>query len=432
MVNKKLLLPAVKHKMGNREYILCAMPAHEVVARVSLAADITGKDMLLSEMTVEDVLPSEKLQRRLKEKRLNDIAKYLGTDDRFFSVLVIALCGNTARWRAFSNLKGEGVGEQHKEALGFLSLTGAEEMYALDGQHRLRGLKKAIEPDKAVRNDMVSLLIVHHDTDRPKTGRQASRRLFTVLNKHAEKPAKRDIIYLDEDNLVAVTVRRLIESSEYADMFGLETRVHESAVNQFPQPDTTSCFTTVGTLYDCVLALAISHTGKAKKDIENSPVVAANVDEMCELVRRVFWKIRKSVGEVDQYFKVNGKNAKKLNEIVRRCNKNQVLFRPMGLKQLIECACALRKKRADKSIEKCAEICCQQLPLDMQESPLAGLVWDVKQEKVIVKGFPVLKAIYQHVLGVGKTSKTAEAELEKKYQNAVNDDAAKLPKKLVI
>ena len=49
------------------------------------------------------------------------------------------------------------------ESLGFLVLRGDEKIFALDGQHRLAGIKRVVEDDLGVRaNDEVSVIFVSH------------------------------------------------------------------------------------------------------------------------------------------------------------------------------------------------------------------------------------------------------------------------------
>ena len=218
----KLILPAVKGRMGNRNYFVTVMLIKDIVERVKLAG----------EMNPQDEQPSVKLQRDIKDKRLPAISDYLlRQKERFFNSLVIGIHGDP-KWRCFDNFSPKNLSD-YKEFLGFIELSGKEEMYALDGQHRLRGMKNATENAQSDMFKNITTLsedeesvgvvfVAHYGT--PPEMRQKSRRLFTVLNKHANKVSKRDIIYLDEDDAAAIITRKLIERKK--SIFTRGVRVH--------------------------------------------------------------------------------------------------------------------------------------------------------------------------------------------------------------
>ena len=419
----KLLLPAVKGKMGNREYILCLMPAEEVAKRVMLAVEITSPN----------ANPSQRLQRDVDKSRISDIVKYLKKEDRFFNAFVVAICGDDAKWRSFSELSGDGIDQnKHKDALGFLSLSGKEKMYALDGQHRLQGIQKAIDDEGVdeIKDDMISILMVHHDENRVQTGLAESRRLFTVLNKYAQKPAKRDIIYLDEDDVGALVVRNLVETEQYADLFELKKRIHESPANQFHANDKTTCFTTIGVFYDCIIDLISTTEGISKKDLTKQPASLDKVTKYSDLIYNIFTEVRNSVPEMKSYFNIKNNQQDKLMKFIEKNNKRQSLFRPMGLKYFIQTLCAYYKhaKKSDKTIEECVELCCQ-LPFDMHQPPLSGLVWNTKENKVLSKGYSTLKKIYLYMIGLAL--KNQDSKILEEYRKAVKNDTTDLPTKLV-
>lgn len=100
-----------------------------------------------------------------------------------------------------------------KNCLGFLSITRDEKLFALDGRHRLAGIKSAVQNDSQIGNDLISVIIVAHSNT--PDGKVRSRRLFTTLNKKAKLVSKDAIIALDEDDISACITRFLIESSEF-------------------------------------------------------------------------------------------------------------------------------------------------------------------------------------------------------------------------
>ena len=86
-------------------------------------------------------------------------------------------------------------------------------MFALDGQHRLSGIKLAMEEKAIPVEDELPVIFVAHR--RNKKGMERTRRLFVTLNKTVVAVPKRDIIALDEDDVPAICVRWLVEQHPY-------------------------------------------------------------------------------------------------------------------------------------------------------------------------------------------------------------------------
>jgi DNA sulfur modification protein DndB len=168
--------PALRGIFGDWVYYSCLMSVAEVSERLSFAAEIhKSKEM------------SEWNQRRIDEGRSKEIADYLIREpQRFFNSLVVAICGGDPAWHAFSNFKPladdidlADVPDDVEASVGFLSLTGQEKMFAIDGQHRLAGMKEAVKQQSELGKDEVSLILVAHKTSH--SGVERTRRLFTTL-----------------------------------------------------------------------------------------------------------------------------------------------------------------------------------------------------------------------------------------------------------
>ena len=139
---KPLILPALRGIMGDWVYYSCLMRLDELSQRVDYAKDI-HKNTHLSDM----------IQRQLKGNRSAQIATYIKCQpERLFNSLVVATYQGAPNWHAISNVKPkpsskelQGLSEETIESVGFLTLSGDEKLFALDGQHRLAGIKKAIK-----------------------------------------------------------------------------------------------------------------------------------------------------------------------------------------------------------------------------------------------------------------------------------------------
>ena len=425
----KLILPAVKGKMGDRMYFVSVMRMQDVVDRVRLARTM---------YKYGDEEPiSSRLQRDLKDKRLQEISEYLlKKTGHFFNALVVAVYG-TPKWRYFDKVSPK-VLSDYKDALGFLELSGKEKMYALDGQHRLRGIERAIGNKHAANSNVFSeskesigVVFVAHDSD---NNISRSRRLFVDLNKRVEKVSKRDIIYLDEDDAAAIITRRLVE--DLKGQFAIKTRVYNAHGNALPETDEAGgCFTTIGTFYDCLNALfngILVEKSRLSSVKDNGRISDDILDVFERETKDFFVMMEKHIPEVGEYFAAP---AGKLQAICRKYRKKHLLFRPMGLKVFVDIVCDIYKfqresEEYDKNGMNRAIQSAAALPLSFDENPALGLVWSAAQ-KIVPKNFPLLKKIYRYMLDIRVSGKSVYHDaLQKEYQYALGNDTAQLPQKI--
>jgi DNA sulfur modification protein DndB len=257
-----IVLPALCGNMGNRAYYSCLMSFEEIADRVSYASDI-HKNQSFSDM----------IQREIEERRIREIIQYLEEQpERFFNSIVVAIYGGDPNWYFLSNVKNKHteedlhlLTEETTESVGFLRLDGNENLFAVDGQHRLAGIKEAIKIDNGSDycEDTVSVIFVAHETS--PEGMQKTRRLFTTLNKEARRVSKGGIIALDEDDVIAICVRRLVEETR----FFAGKRAAFVGENNLPVNNAVS-LTTIGNLYDVLgilFSMAATDLRKPKRQL---------------------------------------------------------------------------------------------------------------------------------------------------------------------
>lgn len=209
-MSKRLVLPCLRGYLGTWVTYSCMM-------RLADAADLIGFAQELHQIGKL----SDKIQRELNEDRAKEIADYLiNNEDRFFNSLVVAIYDGDPNWHEVESIRPNTeeassleIPDYAESCLGFLSITRDEKLFALDGQHRLAGIKSAVNSNEIVGNDLISVIIVAHSNTRE--GKIRSRRLFTTLNKKAKLVSKDAIIALDEDDISACVTRALIEADEY-------------------------------------------------------------------------------------------------------------------------------------------------------------------------------------------------------------------------
>ncbi|MBK0023881.1 hypothetical protein IAE29_23695 [Ochrobactrum sp. S46] len=142
--------------------------------------------------------------------------------------------------------------------LGFLSLSGKEKLFTIDGQHRLAGIKEALSEGMSLGDDLLPVILVGHK--RTAAGIQRTRRLFTTLNKSAVPVKKRDIIALDEDDVMAIIVRQLVENEERFK----DPKIAVTTSQNIPVGNRV-CRATISSLYD-VLKLIFVYSSQVKSD----------------------------------------------------------------------------------------------------------------------------------------------------------------------
>src|SRR5690349_5261443 len=148
--------------MGDWVYYSTLVNLKELAARVDFAAEVHKSKQL-----------SDLIQRRLKGDRSVQIAAYLKEqDERFFNSLVVATYKGNPNWHAVDRVKPKGEGHELNSvdpetvsSVGFLTFDGTERLFALDGQHRLAGIKEAIKQGlEQDPYDEVSVIFVAHGT----------------------------------------------------------------------------------------------------------------------------------------------------------------------------------------------------------------------------------------------------------------------------
>jgi DNA sulfur modification protein DndB len=240
MKTEPLLIPALRGSFGDWIYYSCLMPVSEVGSRARFAEEI-HPDRALSKL----------IQRSLEGVRARHIANYLTfTKERFFNSLVLATYGGSPEWLEIGDFKSttrpelvKQVSQSAMDAMGFLRLTGTEKIFAIDGQHRLAGIKKALEDGQDLSSEQVPVILVGHK--KSAAGLERTRRLFTTLNKTAVPVRKGDIIALDEDDAMAIIVRRLVETNASF----RDPKIAVIASQNIPVSN-RACLTTISSLYD--------------------------------------------------------------------------------------------------------------------------------------------------------------------------------------
>ena len=413
------ILPALRGVMGSWVYYSCLMTLRDLSALVSFAEDVHEYTGL-----------SQMIQRDLSKERTQTIADYIKRENqRFFNSLVVAVYGGEPDWHALTNVRKKSIDDLLEnlqaatiESVGFLTLRGDEHLFALDGQHRLAGMKAIVDEQyESALDDEVSVIFVGHE--RTDAGLERTRRLFTTLNKTARPVSKRDIIALDEDDVMAICVRRLIEQTDLFPGNGI-LRVES---NNIP-PQNFECLTTIGNLYDILTILftkAKFALRKRKANLQSFRPPDATLDRYFEYSKEFFVQLRSHFPEFDEFF-----SACRTSEVVRRYRgreEGNALYRPVGLDIFTEIITRVTQAKAlDDAIATVAK-----LPRALNNPPYSRVIWDPDTGTMITGAARKVTAreILAYMIGRNRSAYTEEKLLER-YRRDTGDAEVELPTRL--
>lgn len=368
---KPILLPAIHGKMGDRSYYSVVVSLAEVARRVNYAEEIHESKEL-----------ADFIQRRLHRKRANQIADYLrNNEERFFNSLVIAVYGGDPLWYDAGEIEFSDevepkpvLPEDISDRIGFLYLTGEEKLFALDGQHRLAGIRKAVSTPQ-VAQDLVSAIFVgHEDSD---AGKVRTRRLFTVLNKHAKPVKPADIIALDEDDAPAIITRSLVKSGG---LFDGQT-VSFTASNSLNYDDRSSLITILA-LYECVQLFVekmphrdIEQISSAKKSFERPSQEV--LDRTTLHVTKTLQAMIDEYEGLHKYFSGSSSHRRVGHNRTRR--GGSVVFRPVGFNIFARLVIDLVVNGSSmlQAVRRTAK-----LPMSLSDEPYRRVLWQPDSQRM--------------------------------------------------
>lgn len=204
---KQTLFPALRCQMGEWVYYVTYMKFQDVNDWIKPTEEVHANKRL-----------SEWIQRRLDSKHTEAICKYLiNQPERFFNAIVVGVYGGKPSWAPLKvsvppDVDFEDLSEEQElefdDSVGLLKFSGEEKLFAIDGQHRVAGIKKAISFSEDLKKQEICALFVGHENT--VFGMERTRRLFTTLNKTAKKVQAADIVALDEDDGFAIVTRKLV------------------------------------------------------------------------------------------------------------------------------------------------------------------------------------------------------------------------------
>lgn len=415
-MSSRYLIPCLRGRFGDWAYYSTLMTLEQVAERIDYARDIHTSTAL-----------SDLIQRELKDGRPREIAEYLQkNEDRFFNSLVVAIYGGNPGWHELDIsansdvIETENLDDTALYSMGYLSLTNEERIFALDGQHRLAGIKEALGINSELGSEELSVIFVaHHNTTE---GLRRTRKLFTTLNKQAKPVKKSEIIALDEADIMAIATRHLVENHRYFN----ESQIDLMRKQANLAPNNFSHFTTIINLYD-VLCVVFAHI-KNRFDNEKASQLRLYrpadeiVQEYNEFAEKYFEELASEFPALTTYF--DSQDKEKVLREYRAKDGGHVLFRPIGLLIFSKVMAELRSKRSYAESLKMIN----KLPTNLNEPPYANTIWNTHSRTIDSRREAVCRDVLLYMLGQGKKLD----DLKRRYARAleVNVESIELPDKV--
>ena len=409
--------PAIRCHFGDWTYFSTVMSFEEVATRIRRAQEIHSHQGL-----------HDLIQRELG-KRVQEIASYLETQpERFFSAIVVGIYGGAPDWFPI-DIEDERVdvrrplnlAERATESVGILNLSGDEKLFAVDGQHRVEGIKIALGNAPDLKDEELAVLFVAHRQTPEGTAR--TRRLFTTLNKYAKPVTRSEIIALDEDDTFAIVTRMIVDQYDGLSRTSIEgNRLLELAKTRGPQIPSSNEYsiTTIQMLYKLVSTLAVS-TGdrERKRNLKRSSPPHDVIDSMyAEHV--AFWEgLRNNIASMGDA--LGSDPSDRVSGRFRFRDGGHVLFRPVGQEAFALAVRVLldREYPLDESLQALS-----QTPLMLDRPPWRYVMWDPNLNTMNRTNVELAASLFLFM--VGQSPINQQMTLEEVYRTTAGNEATPL------
>ncbi len=420
---RELILPALRAKMGDWTYYVTVVHMSDFAERVKIARDIHPNDAL-----------HELMQRSLDRGHTNKIKDFLLNDEQhFFSSMVVGVYGGQPQWLELQISPNEylkqGAPTSVEQSVGILVLSGTEDLYAIDGQHRLVGIQKAIKEKESLGEEQVSVIFVSHR--KTEEGLLRTRRLFARLNRYAKPVNTYEKIALDEDDLVAIIVRRLVDTHP---LFRGK-KVSASRSNSLGETDKSS-FTSLVFVYKS-LDLFLRLSGKdLKRTYENLGIQIPNSAILKNWTE--FKRFRPDEAIVDHFYNaaqnlwdglmryipvLNSYASSSDNDPNASAYRNQsgghILFRPIGIEIVISTIRSLTNDgmTLDNALEKISLV-----PMNLEGKPWVRVIWnDINKTMLTDRSNRDVAMRLLHFLSKDEPTASQERQLREKLAALLQD-----------
>lgn len=406
------LIPVIRGGMGGRQCYIGKMTFGELADKVQSFNELeTSRDL--------DALFQRELSRRSQ-----DMTDYLlRQPERFYGAITVTARGGRP---AYIPVKMQDCAllDGHFD-YGLLRFDGKQEYFALDGQHRLRSIKDAIERDADLGREEVSVIFVTHEHTEEENVK--TRRLFHTLNRYARPTTTGENIQLDEDNVVSISTRMLLNSG----MKSLRSSNLELVRKNLTATQRDK-FTSLAALYDFNFSvLEAVYSFKREKDYLRYRPDASHVEHVFGAISSLWIEIRRRFDEF-RALESEARTPGDVREPDGDPSQGHLLFRPLGLRiygQVLAHALSeedglpvVAGSELDPAVWERALDRVKPLPLTLGSFPWKGTVFRNNKMETGARTLAFRVACY--MLDLGRVDST---KLLEDYRGHLDDETAELP-----
>lgn len=366
-------IPAIRGVMGGHTFYITTLTFQQVNDYISKVDDELHSSDSLKNLIQRSITNNYK---SIKEYILNQ-------PEMFFNSLVLAVYNNYPTWQevelSYDN-------DEHFN-MGILSFSGQHKIFPVDGQHRVEGIKAALETNPNLSSNQIGAIFIGHQND--EEGMQKTRRVFTTLNRYAKRVSDRDIIALDEDDCVAIVTRELVENY---DLFK-QKRVVDSLNKAIPS-NNKDAITSIITLYQCNIELCkLFYKNKfgrtpSKSKFNEYLKFRPEENELQEFRDYILghWNsFSRKMDSIVEYKSLDSRPA----ENYRSDNGGNLLFRPVGILPFIKAVAFIKSMTAlnyDSIYQRFND-----LNLELNSVPWKKILWNDLEHKMIMNSSTLTK-----------------------------------------
>lgn len=399
-------LPAICGKIGDTIYYCTTLTFKQISTMVK---KVDG------ELHTANSL-KEQIQRSLTDNYIKIKDYILKRDDRFFDSLVLAVYDGDPKW---TEVRFE-IDDVQYPNVGLLEFSGQEKIFPVDGQHRVEGIRAAVSDNNEIGNETISVMLIGHQNTRE--GMEKSRRIFSTLNRYVKPVRLGDIIALDEDDIVAIVTRELLET--YPLFMG--NRVKVSNTKSMPQSD-KEAFTSLMTLYECHLAIYRTFLCQKEQKKLNKSQVKERLkyrpsDEILKEFNQqlvFFWDCMTSTfEEIRNYINDNSDNP--AEELRSTVNGGNLFFRPVGLLPFVEAVARISLENNIPFDEIIAEYA--NLDRNVHSELWDMVLWNPRTKKMIMRNQSLVNFLLIKMIDVNVLTEKERFSMTSKYATIFNVD----------
>lgn len=400
-------IPAIRGKIGNTIFY-CTMLTFKQISTMVKKVD--------GELHTANSL-KEQIQRSLTDNYIKIKDYILNRDDRFFDSLVLAVYDGDPIWK---EVRYE-IEETTYYNVGLLEFSGQEKIFPVDGQHRVEGIRAALLEREDLRNETISVMFIGHQNTAE--GREKSRRIFSTLNRYVKPVRLGDIIALDEDDIVAIVTRDLLES--YPLFKG--DRIKASNNKAIPNTDKTA-FTSLMTLYECHLVLYKTYIcQKDQKDYNKNQIKdklkyrpSDEIINEFNLYLIEFWDSMASTFEEIRTYINNDSNNPAI-ELRPANDGGNLFFRPIGLLPFVEAIARIKMGSPETYAEIIGHY--SNLNRNVHSDMWDMILWNPRTNRMLMRNQSLVYYLLIKIININLLTEKEKRQMINKYATVYNIDA---------